>query len=195
MLTLRLNSKRDMQLPRWCWATVAAILVFVQSAFAAPASGSVANTAPKLALLIGNSEYGGARKLKNPANDVDLMARTLEQLGFSVQIARDLGKAEFSIVTKQFSQAVPKGATALVFFAGHGMQINSASYLIPVDMVPTSEQGVAQRAYPLKNLLDDMANSASAVNIVVLDACRNNPFQPAKPARYRNFSNLGLASV
>jgi uncharacterized caspase-like protein len=168
-------------------------LLPAQAAHAAAPAGS--NLAPKVALLIGNSEYGGNRSLKNPSNDVDLMASTLEKLGFSVQAVRELEKAQFATVIKQFAQSVPKGATALVFFAGHGMQINSASYLIPVDMVPTSEQGVMQRAYPLKSLLDDMAASAAAVNIVVLDACRNNPFQPGKPARYRNFSNLGLAPV
>ena len=88
----------------------------VQAAHAATAAGR--NVAPKLALLIGNSEYGGNRTLKNPSNDVDLMASTLEKLGFSVQSVRELERAQFATVIKQFAQSVPKGATALVFLPG-----------------------------------------------------------------------------
>ena len=175
------------------WLVVLMCALPTQAATLPTADGL--NTTPKVALLIGNSDYGPSRSLKNPTNDVELMAHTLEKLGFKVQAVRDLERNQFAAVVTQFAQSVPKGATALVFFAGHGMQINGSSYLIPVDMVPTSEQGVAQRAYPLKNLLDDLARSASAVNIVVLDACRDNPFQPTKPARYRSFDNLGLAPV
>ena len=159
---------------------------------AAPGSSSV----PKFALLIGNSNYSGNRRsLNNPVNDIKLMAKNLRRLGFDVKQYADLDRNQMMKAIAEFAEGLPAGATSLVFYAGHGMQIGGASYLVPVDMVVTSEQSAALRAYPLKTLLERVATSKSSVNIVVLDACRDNPFQPNNPVRYRNFSNLGLAPV
>jgi len=94
-----------------------------------------------------------------------------------------------------FADQLPKGATSVVFYSGHGMQIGGTSYLLPVDMAVTSESSVALRAYPLKRLLERVSASKSSVNIVILDACRDNPFQPTPAVRYRNFRNLGLGPV
>ena len=166
---------------------------------AAPASGSVAAplaAVPKYALVIGNATYeGNRRSLKNPAQDARLMADTLRKLGFEVRLHTDLGRNQMSNAVAEFADALPEGATAFVFYAGHGMQIGGASYLIPVDMVVTSEQSVPLRAYPLKTLLERVSAAKSAVNVVVLDACRDNPFQPAPPVRYRSLNNLGLAPI
>jgi hypothetical protein len=75
------------------------------------------------------------------------------------------------------------------------MQIGGASYLVPVDMIVASEQSVPLRAYPLKHLVERVSAGRSAVNVVVLDACRDNPFVPAPAVRYRSFAGLGLAPV
>lgn len=157
-----------------------------------PGNASVA----KFALVIGNSNYSGnRRKLKNPVNDSRLIAQNLRKLGFDVKQSTDLDRGRMITAVSEFADRLPEGATALVFYAGHGMQIGGASYLVPVDMIVTSEQSVPLRAYPLKTLLERLAASKSSVNIVVLDACRDNPFQPETPIRYRSFNNLGLAPV
>lgn len=173
-----------------------ALCVFLGSAHAqvtaAPASASI----PKFALVIGNSNYSGHRRsLKNPVNDSKLIAQNLRKLGFDVKRYVDLDRQRMIKTVAEFADGLPEGSTALVFYAGHGMQIGGASYLVPVDMVVTSEQSVPLHAYPLKTLLERVSASRSAVNIVVLDACRDNPFQPESPVRYRSFSNLGLAPI
>lgn len=170
------------------WFVIAAF-----PAMAAPNEGAASPPA-RYALVIGNGDYAH-KPLANPRNDAELMAQTLGQMGFSVTTAHDIGRQELFSAVREFSEKLPDGAVAMVYYAGHGMQIGGANYLIPVDMAPTSEQGIALRGFPLAALLDRLAQARSAVNIVVLDACRNNPFQSQGAARYRDFSRLGLARV
>lgn len=154
------------------------------------------HAAPKHALVIGNSQYQGFhRALKNPARDAQLIAQTLTQLGFEVHTALDVTREQMSAKVSRFAQQLPPGATSVVFYAGHGVQIGGASYLMPVDISLGSEQGVRQRAYPLRRLLDEVSATSSAVNIVIVDACRDNPFQPPPPVRYRSNGPMGLAKV
>lgn len=178
---------------------VVLLLVYGQAVVAAGAAssdGAAGETLPKFALVIGNGNYSGnKRSLKNSVSDARLMAQSLRKLGFDVKQYTDLDRAQMVSAVADFSAALPQGATALVFYAGHGMQIGGASYLIPVDMAVTSEQSVPLRAYPIKTLLEQVSASRSSVNVVVLDACRDNPFQPSSPVKYRSFSNLGLAPV
>lgn len=168
----------------------------VTAANAAPSAPTLAEPVQKFALVIGNSNYSGnKRSLKNPVNDAKLMAQSLRKLGFEVRQHADLDRAQMASAVADFSAGLPQGATALVFYAGHGMQIGGASYLIPVDMAVTSEQSVPLRAYPVKTLLEQVSAARSSVNVVVLDACRDNPFQPSPPVKYRSFGNLGLAPI
>jgi hypothetical protein len=154
------------------------------------------NTVDKFALVIGNQAYASqARSLSNPRSDAALMARSLRQLGFAVTERSDLTRSQMLEEVAAFSGRLTEGSTALVYFAGHGMQISGANYLVPVDMVPTSEQSVPLKTYPLDTLLERLSAAKSAVNLVVLDACRDNPFQPPNPVRYRSFANLGLAEI
>lgn len=168
-------------------------LLFAGSVF----SQTVSTEAPaRYALVIGNSNYVGAsRRLKNPPNDAKIMAQSLRRLGFKVVEHYDLNRSGLAKTVAEFSESLPSGSMSLVFYAGHGMQISGSSYLIPVDMQVTSEQSVPIRAYPLRSLLEQVSAGKSSVNVVVLDACRDNPFQPASSAKYRNFTNLGLAPI
>lgn len=159
-------------------------------------ANATGNTVSKFALVIGNQDYvGHERSLNNTVRDADLMAQSLSRLGFSVTRVTNLTRSQMLGDVKAFASKLPEGATAFVYYAGHGMQVSGNNYLIPVDMVPTSEQTLAIKAYPLKLLLEQLSASRSAVNVVVLDACRDNPFQPPSPIRYRSFANLGLAPV
>ena len=150
---------------------------------------------PKVALVIGNQHYAEDKSLPNVLNDAQLMARTLSQLGFVVTESHDLRQDQMAGVVAAFADSIPVGATALVYYAGHGMQVGGQNYLNPVDMKITSELKTPLRAYPLQFLLDRLALAKSAVNIVVLDACRNNPFRQQGQARYRSLADLGLSGV
>lgn len=175
---------------RLAWARLLAfglvVIAFMSMALAAPPEPA------QYALVIGNASYT-QRPLANPRNDAQLMANTLKKLGFKVTQGHDLDRKGLFASVNAFTESLPEGAVAMVYYAGHGMQINGANYLLPTDLTLTSEQGSAQRAFPLKMLMDKLGSARSAFNIVVLDACRDNPFQP--PARYRSFAQLGLARV
>jgi len=159
-----------------------------------PVQAAESATMPLQALIISNSNYA-SNPLTNPPQDAELMANTLKQLGFSIKQLSDLNRQNFYAEVRHFYEQLPTGAVALIYYAGHGVQIGGSNYLIPTDMVMTSERGVQTKAYPLKAMLDGLNNARSSVNIVVLDACRNNPFQPVAPSKYRNFSNMGLAKI
>jgi TPR repeat protein len=164
------------------------------AAAAAPSAEAPAAPPAKLALVIGNGGYAGGQ-LPNTRADADLIAGALRLAGFRVEQARDLSRAAMYDTVRRFAGGVTADATVVVYYAGHGMQINGANYLVPVDMTPTSEAGVALKAYPLSALHERLALAPSAVNMVILDACRNNPFQPAPAVRMRSYGALGLSPV
>jgi len=151
----------------------------------------------KHALVIGNARYlGKGRSLTNPEADANLVGQSLKKLGFEVAQHVNLTRSDFLKIVADYAERLPEGATSFVFYAGHGMQIGGANYLIPVDMQPNSEQSVQLTAYPLKNMLERLSASKSAVNIVALDACRNNPFQQDALVRLRSISQReGLATI
>ncbi|MGJ7917761.1 caspase family protein [Massilia sp. LXY-6] len=149
----------------------------------------------RVALVIGNERYMAAQGLSNAGNDARLMARTLGALGFVVTERHDLDRSALVATVAEFADHVPADATVFVYYAGHGMQIEGNNFLNPTDMVLTSERASAQRAYPLATLLERLKRSRAALNVVVLDACRNNPFQPASGVRYRGGGALGLSKV
>ncbi|MDN4061562.1 caspase family protein [Massilia sp. YIM B02769] len=162
-----------------------------------PAQAQVKTQAPasitnRYALVIGNGDYG-TNSLPNTRPDARLIADSLRQAGFDVTLKTDLTRSGMFDATRGFAERLPAGASAVVYYAGHGMQIKGENYLLPVDMVVTGEEGVKQRAFPLQALHERLALSKSAVNVMILDACRNNPFQPVKPVKLRSYENLGLA--
>lgn len=148
----------------------------------------------RLALVLGNEKYPH-NPLRNADNDAALIQQTLQKLGFEVTFASDLNRQQMLTMTQTFAERIPAGAIALVYYAGHGLQVQGANYLAPIDMQPTGEQSVSLKAFPLQNLIDHLHAAPSAVNVVILDACRNNPFQPSTNQGYRYFADMGLARV
>jgi tetratricopeptide (TPR) repeat protein len=134
---------------------------------------------PRIALIIGNSEYGGTLgELPNPANDARLMAKTLKGIGFEVIEAENADQAQMKRAIQDFgAKLADAGAesTGLFFYAGHGLQVAGTNYLIPIKAKIENERDVDIEAVPVDLVMKQMAFAGSAVNIVILDACRNNP--------------------
>jgi uncharacterized caspase-like protein len=133
----------------------------------------------RLALVIGQSNYRAVVALPNPANDAKAMSQLLGDAGFEVQTAADLSQTEMREKVSDFAAKVAaKGpdTVALVFYAGHGMQIDGENYLVPVDVDPKREADIPLQAVRLNDVLNTLTSVPSKMRILLLDACRNNPF-------------------
>ena len=133
----------------------------------------------RMALVIGNSNYATVTALPNPANDARAMAKFLSSAGFQVLQAPDLSQTEMRRTIGDFASMVAdKGpdTVALVFYAGHGLQVDGENYLVPVDAKIAREADVPLQAMRLADLMNALASVPSKTRIVILDACRNNPF-------------------
>jgi carboxyl-terminal processing protease len=134
---------------------------------------------PRVALVIGNSNYGGEiGRLPNPVNDAALMAQALEQTGFQVIKITDADQKKMKRAIAEFGDklvnAGPK-ATGLFYYAGHGVQVQGKNYLIPVGADINKEADVNIESVTADDVMEQMDFAANTVNIIILDACRNNP--------------------
>jgi len=129
----------------------------------------------KLALVIGNGNYRNATELPNPANDAAAMARMLSSIGFDVIDGVDLDKRAMDIKVREFIDRVDSYDIALMFYAGHGISVAGKSYLLPVDVVLEKSSALEFEAVEADTLYGYMAGD-NRTSIVLLDACRNNPF-------------------
>jgi len=133
----------------------------------------------RLALVIGQSAYRAVPALPNPANDAKAMSQLLGEAGFEVLAAADLSQNEMREKVSDFAARVAaKGpdTIALLFYAGHGMQIDGENFLVPVDVDPKREADIPLQAVRLNDILNTLASVPSKMRILLLDACRNNPF-------------------
>ena len=152
------------------FATVAVLLVvFITSATAEK----------RIALVVGNSSYQNVARLDNPRNDASLMAETLTALGFTLignRAQLDLDKSALDNAVQNFGRQVQGADVALFYYAGHGVQVAGANYLVPVGANPTREADVDFQMVDVNLVLRQMQGSGTKLNMVILDACRNNPF-------------------
>jgi hypothetical protein len=156
--------------------------------FAAPA------LAGRVALVIGNGDYASAGRLANAGNDAADMADRLTGLGFEVFAGQNLTRAQMLGLLDQFSDALNPEDLALFFYAGHGVQIGAENYIIPVDAVATDELTLTAASVKLQTILRTMELRADR-RIVILDACRNNPFVEKLASRGVGEVPKGLARV
>jgi hypothetical protein len=172
---------------------------------AAVASSDLVSHAPKLALsklgrrvalVVGNSAYVNVPKLSNPAKDADAMAEAFRRLGFSDVIeVKDVKKPEMQRALLEFSDKSVDADWAVIYYAGHGMEIDGVNYMVPVDAVLKRDQSVKLEAVSLDEMMDAAA-AAKKLRIVILDACRNNPFLARMTRTLASRSiGAGLASV
>ena len=129
----------------------------------------------RAALVIGNSAYRNSTPLPNPLKDARAVADALKRLGFAVTDGYDLTNAEMVQKLRAFGRSAEGASVALVFYAGHGLQVAGRNYLLPVDAALEREQDLRYEAVALDTILDE-AQPAKRLRIVILDACRDNPF-------------------
>jgi uncharacterized caspase-like protein/TPR repeat protein len=164
---------------RWLAMTMRLPLVLGMFVLFASAAGQ-ALADKRVALVIGNSAYRNVARLDNPANDAKLMAKTLKGLGFAVvggDAELDLDKAHFDAALQDFGNQVLGADVALFYYAGHGVQLGGKNFLVPVEANPAREGDVYLQMIDTSIVLTQMEGSGTKLNIVLLDACRNNPFE------------------
>ncbi|MEN3348699.1 MAG: hypothetical protein V7632_2334 [Bradyrhizobium sp.] len=133
----------------------------------------------RIALVIGNSAYQNVTRLDNPRSDAALMAETLAGLGFTLIGGRaqlDLDKQSMDIAVQSFGRQVQGADVALFYYAGHGVQVAGSNYLVPISANATREADVDFQMLDVNLVLRQMQGAGTRLNMVILDACRNNPF-------------------
>ncbi|HJH28153.1 MAG TPA: caspase family protein, partial [Methanosarcinaceae archaeon] len=138
---------------------------------------SVVVAEQRLALVIGNSDYPDGAYLENPKNDAADMATVLRKYGFTVIHEQDLSQEQMDKAIIEFGKTLSKNGIGLFYFAGHGIQINQRNYLVPIGNRISGAKMVKYRAVDAQWVVDVMGDAGSRMSIVILDACRNNPFR------------------
>jgi curli biogenesis system outer membrane secretion channel CsgG len=178
--------------PRCGWLR-GIFLYFIGAMLAIAASAaSVDSTAPPLgrvALVIGNGKYASS-PLVNSVNDSRAVAASLRELGFTVIERENLQARQIPSTLREFRSSLTPGSVALFFYAGHGLQIKGVNYLPAVDADITSEDDVPMQSIDVNRVLDILGESKTRLNLLFLDACRNNPY-----ARSMRSGVNGLAKV
>ena len=154
----------------------------------------------RVALVIGNGKYGHVTPLDNPSNDARLLAKALQSVGFTVVgggAQLDLDKQSFEKVVQEFGAKLQGANVALFYYAGHGLQMRGINYLVPVDANPVREADVGIQMLDANLVLNQMEGSGTKLNIVILDACRNDPFsgRGLGIGRSRDIGGGGLAEM
>ena len=163
----------------------------------APAVGATAAVAPterRVALVIGNGAYRNAPPLANPPNDARVIAEAVRGAGFELvggKVMLDLDRAGTEQAIRSFGQQLRGGAIGLFYYAGHGVQISGSNYLVPVTANLSSEADVKYELVDVNYVLDEMTHAGNRLNVIILDACRNNPFG----GRGMRSTNSGLAQM
>lgn len=144
----------------------------------------------KIALIFGNGNYSEA-PLRNPINDAESLRKKLEDLGFKCIAYTDAQIKLMEQGLAQFGSKLPESEVGLFFFAGHGMQIQGKNYLTAIDTNFENELDAKYSSLPLDKVIDVMESGSNRTSIIILDACRNNPYE----RRWRGGESLGLAPV
>ncbi len=129
----------------------------------------------RVALVVGNGAYG-IGPLRNPVNDASGMSKALESCGFEVLLKKDVDLESLEKAVSAFGDQIRGADCALFYFAGHGLQVNGENYLVPVTAEPSTEDEVKYRCVNAGLVMAKMKNSGARVSLMILDACRNNPF-------------------
>lgn len=144
----------------------------------------------RVALVVGNGQYQNAGVLRNPVNDARAVAQSLQRLGFNVMLRENRSQREMAQDIREFGRQLDQNTVALYYYSGHGIQVKGENYVVPVDAAIENEEEVEYATVNVGLVMAQMEAARSRVNIVFLDACRNNPF-----ARSFRSSSNGLAMM
>ena len=159
---------------------------------------SIPVAAPRIALVIGNTAYAHLTKLRNPGNDARLMSSRLKQLGFTVTEAMDRGLSDLSNDVDAFTAQIKqhgRDTVAVLFYAGHGLEEDSINYLVPVDAQIKKRADIRTQALAVRQIAEQLAAAKNALNILIVDACRDNPFPETMPSRPATTGLTPMAAV
>ena len=154
---------------------VAAMLLSIGTAFAAVTEES----GRRVALVIGNSVYKTLPSLPNPANDVEEVASTLRAAGFDVTIGVNVDRIGLEETVRRFLRSTSNAEAGLIYYSGHGIQVGGQNFIVPVDATLETPYDVETQTMPLDLILNHLKQN-SRVQLIFLDACRNNPFNAQK---------------
>jgi len=154
------------------------------------AGGAWAQKESRIALVVGNGAYQNADALKNPVNDARAMAGVLRDAGFEVILSENATRRALTASLREFSAKLTPGGVGLFYYAGHGMQVRGANYLLPVDAALSSEDELRYETIDVNDVLNRFDEARTRLSLVILDACRDNPFA----RRFRSTSR-GLAQT
>lgn len=182
-----------MRARRWCVTLLGAGLVLLSGTTSLNAQDrgftlGQMKSERRVALVIGNAGYA-SNPLRNPVNDARLIASTLKALGFEVIEKHDLDQKEMKRAIQEFGKQLAGGGVGLFYYAGHGMQVNGKNFLIPVGAAIETEEDVEIEAVDVDAVLARMDGARNRLNLVILDACRDNPFARS----WRSSGGKGLA--
>lgn len=145
----------------------------------------------KRALVVGNDSYKSVPPLVNARADAEAVGSSLKALGYQVTIQLDLDEKSFKKSLRDFKEGIRGGDEVVFFFAGHGVQIGSANYLLPIDIQSDSEEQVRDESIALQRVLDDFSEQKARFSLAMIDACRDNPFKSST----RRIGARGLATT
>ncbi|MEO8557162.1 MAG: caspase family protein [Actinomycetota bacterium] len=147
--------------------------------------------APKVALVLGNGSYKGIGGLRNPVNDANAIAEVLKDFGFDVTMKLDAGRVEMESAIDAYALGLKqRKAVGLFYYAGHGLQLSWTNFLVPVDAAIRRAEDVQAGCVDLSRLINGVREAANPMNVIILDACRENPFE-----RDFRVSNKGLTQM
>ena len=152
--------------------------------------GAWAQKEKRVALVVGNGAYQHAEPLRNPVNDARAMAKVLKDAGFEVILRENATRRGFVDALHEFSGKVPPGGVGLFYYAGHGIQVRGVNHLVPIDAALANERDVKYETIDLNDVLGGLDEARARLSLVILDACRDNPFA----RRFRSTSR-GLAQT
>ena len=154
-------------------SAIGAILLAVLALIASP---QAARAEKRVALIVGNSTYQTVPQLPNPSRDANSVAKMFRDAGFeTVDTQLDVGNLEFKRSIRKFEIAADQADIAVIYYAGHGIEIGGTNYLIPIDARLASDRDADDEAIPLERLVSS-ADGAKRLRVIILDACRDNPF-------------------
>ena len=136
--------------------------------------------ASRKALVFGNDKYLNINPLENAAFDASSMGESLKSLGYDVTLKLNATQKEMISALRNFKATVKPGDEVTFFYAGHGVQLGQSNFILPIDITGESEDQIKDDAVPLDRILDDMSERKAKFTLVVVDACRDNPFKSNK---------------